>query len=1199
MSEFSVTRRITQRDMCPVENHMKLNLKCALLVCISFCTFAIIAQGCFAQTFSSSIAGTVTDPSGSVVPGTNVHLLNMSTHDTREAVASAAGTYRFDNLLPGTYQIAADASGFKAFVQSNMILPASTAATVNIPLSLGGVEQKVQVTAEAVLLDTETANNTATLDTHLITSLPNSYRNPLNFVFALAGTTEGQAGLTSRSGSFDQNGSMFGLTGGRTGNAQILIDGAPSTAVDWGGLFVAPNNDAVQEQQIVQNVYDAQYERSGSGVVTLITKSGSQNFHGTVYDYFRNSGLDANSWYNNRNDAPRGLLHRNQFGVTFGGPISRSRHLFFFAAYEGLRQPKTDATTLTVPTDAERNGDFSHTYNPDGSLQVIYNPFSTHQVTDSLGHTYYTRDPFPGNIIPSNLLNSVGQNIVNLYPQANRPSEGLHDSNNYFKQGSGSTVNDKFDWRIDWAQSEKNRMFARMSDRVRQKDNPACFFCNGADENSTNEDHGFQVVLNDTYTPSPTWVIDGYAAYGRWYETQAQTGHGKADASAIGLSPSLFQAPLLPLVHSDLYATLGTDYSSFNHYVRSNVTWLGNVTKQFTRHTLKFGANYGIAFMNNRQDNPGRFDFGRSFTSCEPGPGDGPCQVLLSSDTFNTGNGIASMLVGTGSGYSDIQMDPAMSLHTIGLFIQDQWRATDRMTITAGLRYENQRPATERFNRLTYFDKTAVNPLSSAVGFTVPGAFEYANSNNRFAWGPDNRNFAPRLGIAYKLTDKLVARVGAGLFYAPASAMISFDSPGQYLGFTSRTNWIGSVDSAGYIPTNLVSDPFPNGLVPPVGNKNGAMTQVGDGAGQIWPKGKHSIGYTEQWSIDLQYQIAKHAVVEAGYTGTRGRRLMYGNPDLNANQLPTQLLALGRDALSQQVDNPYYGVITDPNSPLSGEKVPYNQLLRPFPQFTYLNYARSLPGGSSAYDALNLKFTKQFSNGLSMISSYSWSKALDNGSEDFVGWAIGGLWRDAYNTKLDYAISMHDVPQSFVTAFVYQMPFGRGKRWGSGSSGIINEILGSWEVSGVVRLTSGLPLLAPFYSSNSLWDFGFPGQGVPNLVGNPKPAHQTTDNWINPDAFAEPADMTYGNMPARMTQLRESATKNVDLGVAKSFGPERFRAQFRAEFLNAFNHPFFGGTYYGGWGSNIDLCIDCGNLGKVYGTRNDPRNVQLSLKFMF
>src|SRR5437763_779893 len=357
---------------------MKLSLKCALLLSVSLCGLTIIAPNCFAQTFSSSIAGTVTDPSGSVVPGTNVHLLNMGTHDTREAVSSAAGTYRFDNLLPGTYQIAADASGFKAFVQSNMILPASTAATVNIPLALGGVEQKVQVTAEAVLLDTETANNTATLDTHLITSLPNSYRNPLNFVFALAGTTEGQAGLTSRSGSFDQFRSMFGLNRGRTGNEQVLIDGASSTAVDWGGLLVAPVNDSVQEQQVVQNVYDAQYERAGAGVVTLVTKTGGQTYHASVYDYMRNSAFDANSWSNNRNGAPKGLFHRNQFGVTFSGPISRSRHLFFFGAYEGLRQPETDSIgPITVPTAAERNGDFSHTYDENGNLLVIYNPFTS------------------------------------------------------------------------------------------------------------------------------------------------------------------------------------------------------------------------------------------------------------------------------------------------------------------------------------------------------------------------------------------------------------------------------------------------------------------------------------------------------------------------------------------------------------------------------------------------------------------------------------------------------------------------------------------------------------------------------------------------------------------------------------------------------------------------------------------------------
>jgi hypothetical protein len=1164
---------------------------------ILFAVYTVVAQCCFGQTFSSSIAGVVTDPSGSVVQGAKIHLRNMGTDDVRDTTTTAAGTYKFDNLLPGTYEIRAEAAGFKSYVQSNMILRASTAASINVPLTLGATDQSVQVTAEAVLLDTETATNLVTMDSHLIEALPNSYRNPLNFVFALAGTTEGQAGLTTRSGSFDQNGSMFGLNGGRTGNEQVLIDGAPSTAVDWGGLFVAPITDSVQEQQVIQNVYDPQYERSGAGVVTLITKNGSNSFHGGVYDYMRNSALDANSWSNGHFGGEKGLFHRNQFGAFLSGPISRSHHLYFYAAYEGLRQPETDSIVTTVPTAAERSGDFSQTLNPDGSLQVIYDPFSTHPD----GNGGFTRDPFPGNIIPSNLLNSTGTQLANLYPLPNHPNEGggPNEHNNYFAQAPGRTDNDKFDWRIDWDQSSKNRVFARMSDRVRQNFIPPCFFCNGADTGSNNEDYGFLIVVNDTYTPSPTWVIDAYAAYGRWWEGQTQVGLGKQNLSAIGLSPTFSpQLNGLPLVHADLYSNQGTEYSTYDRYVRSNATWIANFTKQFSRHTLKFGANYDLAFMNLRSDRPVTFDFGRSFTSCEPVTGG--CQAVLSSDNFTTGNAIASMLLGTGGGQSQIVMDPAMSLHTFGLYFQDQWRASNRLTITAGLRYENQRPATERFNRLTYFDGNAVNPISTAVGSPVHGAFQYASNNNRYAWEPDNRNFAPRVGIAYKVTEKLVARVGTGLFYSPASAMISFDAPGQFLGFNSTTNWIGSVNSQGFMPSNLVSDPFPNGLVQPAGNSLDGLTQVGDGAGQIWPKGQHRTGYTEQWSADLQYQLGSHAVAEIGYTGSRGHHLMYGNPDLNANQLPTQDLALGNH-LFDTVANPFFGV-ADPNTPLgSAQTVFRNQLLRPYPQYTYLNYTRSLPGASSAYDALTVKYTKQFSGGLSLISSYVWSKALDDGSEDLIGWAIGGLWRDAYNTKLDYGISMHDVPQSFATAFVYDLPYGRGKTWGGGAPAVISQILGNWQLSGVVRLTSGLPLLTPFYSDNPLADnFGFPGLRFPNLVGDPKPAHQTTDNWINPDAFASPGDFSLGYAPSRMNQLREGATKNVDFGVAKAFEvSERFKAQFRADFLNAFNHPTFGGLYYGGWGSNIDLCIDCGSLGTVYGTRDDPRNIQFSLKVTF
>jgi len=1158
----------------------------------------LLSWVCFGQTFSASISGVVTDPSGAVVANAQVHLKNTGTNDTREAVSQSNGAYNFDNLLPGTYEIRVEAPGFKAYVQSNMILRANTAASVNVALQVGSTQQQVSVSSEAVLIDTQSANNSVTMDNHLIEALPNSYRNPLNFVFALAGTTDAQSGLTSRSVSFDQYGSAFGLNGGRSGDEQILIDGAPSTAVDWGGLLVAPIQDSVQEQQIAQNEYDAQYERAGSGVVTLITRSGTNTFHGEVYDYLRNSALDANTWSNDQSGAPKNELHRNQFGVNFGGPLWKKANLYFFGAYEGLRQPDTESSGfLTVPTAAERAGDFSGTYNADGTPAVVYNPFSTHLVTDASGNTYYTRSPFPGNKIPSNLFNPVGQKILNLYPLPNRPSQGINDLNNYFAQGKGLTANDKFDWRVDWNQTSTNRIFVRMSDRVRQDYTPACFFCNGADNNATNDDSGFQVVVNDTATPSPTWVIDSYIAYGRWKEGQTSIGFGVANASNIGLSPSLFQAPLLPLVNADLYQTLGSTYSSYNRYIRSNDTALVNFTKEFSRHTLKFGANYDVALMNNIQESPGTFNFSRSMTSCDPGPDGGPCQAMLSS--ILSGNSIASMLLGTGNGSANVQMDPAMSLHTYGVYIQDQWRANQRLTITLGVRYENQRPATERLNRLAYFNTTARNPISSALASPVFGQFEYAgqNGNDRYAWAPENTDLAPRLGIAYKVTDKLVARAGAGIFFEPASAMISFDNPGQFLGFSSTTNWIGTQNGEGYIPSNLVSNPFPSGIVQPTGYLQGPLTYVGNGASQIWPKGKHSIGYAEQWSFDLQYQLSPHSVLEAGYTGVRGRRLMYGNPNINADQLPTQDLALG-NALNNIVANPFYGVITDPNSALSGPTITYNQLLRPYPEYTNLTWTRSLPGARSQFDALNLKYTHAFSNGLSLISTYQWSKALDNGSEDYLGWAIGNMWRDSYNTKLDYGISAHDVPQSFATAFVYQLPYGSGKKWGSGAPWIVKQVFGNWEISGVVRLTSGLPLLPVQYSSNPLSQYGFPGPGLPNLIGNPKPANQSANNWINAAAFAAPTPFTYGNEPQHMTQLREAATKNLDISIAKYFGPERFRAQLRGEFLNVFNHPIYGGEFYGG-SSNIGNCLDCGGLGQVYGTRNDPRNIQVSLKVMF
>ncbi|MBV9759114.1 MAG: TonB-dependent receptor [Acidobacteriaceae bacterium] len=1166
-----------------------------ILLCAAAALLGV--QYCAAQTFSSSITGIVSDPAGARIKGVKIQLKNIGNNDVRDTVSSEDGSYQFQNLLPGNYEITAQLSGFKSYTQTNMVLRADTAATVNIPLQVGDVQQKVDVTGEAVLVDTESANNSVSMDSHLIESLPNNTRNPLNFVFSLAGTTEAQGNQTSRSQTFDQLFSQFGLNGGRDSDEQILIDGAPSTAMDWGGLMVSPMNDSVQEQQVATNVYDAQYERSGMGVVTLITKGGTNQFHGEAYDYLRNSALDANTWANDEFDSPKGQFKRNQFGGNVGGPILKRYNLFFFGAYEGLRQPDTENSgLLTVPTAAERTGDFSQTLNSSGTPDIIYNPFSTVQATDSQGNVYYTRTPFAGNKIPTNLISPIGAKIANLYPLPNRPSQGPNDYNNYYGQAPGNTTNDKFDWRVDWDQSSVHRMFVRMSDRVRENQAPACFFCNGADTGYSNDDNGFQVVINDTITPTPTWVIDTYIGYSRWHEQQTPVGLGKASAATIGLPDSDFQAPVLPTVNVDNYTNLGN--GTYERYIRYSETAQVNLTKQLSKHTLKFGANYDIFMINNEPEGVGSLTFNNQETACDPDSNTGatgPCQAQAYGSIYS-GNGLASTLLGVfGNATSTTSIDPAMSEHVYGAYVQDQWRVTPRLTINAGLRYENQRPATERYNRIDWFDPTVVNPISAQLGYNVYGGFEYANANNRYAWAPDNLNFAPRMGVAYKITDRFVARAGAGIFFTPASAMLSFDG-GQFLNYGSFTQSFGTVNGEGLVPQGSASNLFPNGFTPQVGSSEGLLTYVGLSPQQVWPKGSHPIGYTEQFSFDLQYQLDSHSVVEAGFTDVRGRKLMYGNPDINANQLPTQDLALG-NALFNQVANPFYGIITNPNSSLNGPTIYQYQLMQPYPEFSAITYARSLPGASSEYNALNLKYNRAFSNGFSLIATYVWSKALDDGSEDLIGWSVGNMWRDSYNTMLDYGVSTHDQPQSFAVAGVYDLPYGTGKQWGSNAPWILRQTLGNWELSTNIRVASGLPIFGIIddYDSPLNNNFGFPSPQVPDLVGNPVPANQNPNQWFNPNAFLSTyGQYAIGNSPIKQPALREAPTENWDLAVAKGFGPERFRVQFRGEFLNVFNHPIFGGNY------NFNDCLTCGGtFGQVYGTRNDPREIQFSLKAMF
>jgi hypothetical protein len=618
-----------------------------------------------------------------------------------------------------------------------------------------------------------------------------------------------------------------------------------------------------------------------------------------------------------------------------------------------------------------------------------------------------------------------------------------------------------------------------------------------------------------------------------------------------------------------------------------------NATKERSSHSFKFGGSGELALINNVDRFSGNFYFGRGFTSCDPADG-GLCIAQEASDI--SGNSVASLLLGVGGGDAPMNPDKAMALRTYGLFFQDTWRASRRLTLTLGLRWEAQRPATERFNRLAYFDPNVVSPLNGQVplGREIVGGFRYASADNRFAWPADNTDLAPRVGLAYRLTDRLVMRAGAGIFYAPASAMISFDDPGQFIGFSTNTTWAGSVGGAGLVPAATLSNPFPNGKNQPTGSSAGLLTGVGEGISQVWPWAPHPTGYKSHFSVDFQYELANRAVLEAGYTGWRGRKLMYGQPAFNPNQLPTQFLSLG-NRLDDMVPNPFYGVIESGN--LSDEMVPYHRLLRPFPHFDWMNYARSLPGAQADFDSLNLKFNYQATSGFSILSTYQYSRVKDNGGEDYLGWGLGAQFRDTYNTRLEYGVSSHDMPHSFVNALVYELPVGAGKKFGGSLPKPAEQVVGGWQVSGIVRMNSGVPMTPVFVGwENLLGQYGF-GYYAPDLVGNPKLSNRTAERWVDESAFAEPKPFTLGNAPQFNADMRESPTQNVDLSLAKNFKAEAFRIQFRADFLNLFNTPQFGGG--NNWGGNIDSCLTCGQFGKVIGVRNLPRNIQLGLRLEY
>jgi hypothetical protein len=1051
-----------------------------------------------------------------------------------------------------------------------------------------------------VALNTADATVATDLGEEQITQIPLDFRSPYFLVSLNSGTSRGAVwqtfnggGMTSGPGA-DQDAGAFVMNGSRYGTVGFLLDGHWNGSADWDAIMYGPTVDETQEMKIQQNVFTTQYGLSMGQVINVITKSGTSELHGGIFEFIRNNDLDANNWFNDRAGIPLPHFERNQFGGTIGGPIyiphifNRKDKLFFFGSYEGLRQGSPLTETVTVPTSDFIKGNFSALLGAQSGNDAlgrpiyqgaIYNPLTTRAITagdvdPSTGLTAtasgYIRDPIEGNIITSTMMDPVAKAAAAYFP----PATGAGTSSNFTASVSTPTSQDKYTVRVDDTISDKSSFFTRWSQTFEFKGRTGAFYGpnDPAGQGEKAPNNRYDVGAGVTHTFSPTFVMSVNAGMNRWVEGRVEQGYGFS-ASKLGL-PTFFDeiTNQFPNFSMDGTAPLGTSTAQAE-YIRQ--TWSGGVdfTKVIGAHTLSFGY-MNIEFIGNgRSGDQSYFNFPQSMT-------EGPDPTVGNP---RTGWGFASFLLGTGnSGGLPQNASGAFIKKYNGGYLQDQWQLSRRLTATVGLRYEIQAAPTERHNRMSYFDFTDTNPiqaqLATGANIATPGYLVYNSSSNRGLYDPQYDSFAPRVSLSYKVTDKMVVRAGYGIFDLPNYV---FSLPFQ--GYSETTPFVGTVD--GITPNNLVKNPFPGGLIAPPGNSLGPLTNVGLGVSAV--NRKRPISYVNNWMFGVQYAFTAKDKVDASYVGNHGVQLDYSSYE--SNQLNPAKVQLG-DQLLTPVTNPFYGLISSSSCGLDQPTVPAGQLLRPFPQ--YCSVASLLPlGGSSWYDGATIEYTHQFNHNVYLLASYTVSKFLDNteGDADWTSGANSGI-RNVYNLAAEKALDPNDIPQSFVVSYIAQLPFGKGQKYGRNMHRAPNAVLGGWQFSGVGSYKKGMPLGITTSTNNA----GVLGNSQrPNLVGNPNAVPAGVDRhneWFNTAAFAQPPAYTFGNIGRSLPSTRGPGLSNWDLGLQKYFSlTERVRMQFRAEFYDAFNHPNF---------YNPDTNLGDGAFGQLNSVF-PGRDIQFALKLDF
>ncbi len=1112
-----------------------------------FSILAVVAS--YGQEFKGTILGRISDATGAVVPGAKITITNQDTNVPVEVRSNTEGNYTAPFLLPGTYKVAAAAEGFRTALRENVVVQVNDRIALDFTLQVGAVGETITVEAESPQLQTASADlgqvaDRAFLDDAVLTSTVLQLANMAPGVLAT-----GNLGFGGTMGNGQNDIAVNGGNGTQKGN-DITIDGSPALAPRQSGLAVGvPLTDAVQEFKIVTTMFDASLGRSNGGALSITTRSGTNEYHGSAFYYTQTRDLNANSWTNNRVGIPKPDVDLYSIGGTVGGPVQLPKYdghnrTFFFFGYERDRNGNHAPALAFVPTGEMRKGDFSKTLASAGGPLALYDPLST--VVNSSGK-FVSRTLFADAVIPSDRLNPIGVAALGKLPDPNLNVTPRINNPNWTADMKFPQITRNWQVRIDHALGSRQRLFGRlaMPEYIGSPD-PAYFPGaysvppNGTSNLNTDSRRHKAVTLDDTVIFSPSLVGSFRLGLTRIWTYNFMPGdtENPADLNLPDAITGHQWHPAWPIF--DLSGD-GAPFIGSRPRQSVNDIWsfMNNFNRPLGGHSLRFGVDYRLTRWN--ENNPGtyangQFVFNNTLTRQDP----------TKSSTGNTsGSAMASLLLGLprtqsnrGIGYTS---PLSLQTHYAGFYFQDDWKVTRRLTLNLGMRYDLETPPTERFDRLLYsFDP------DFDVGITVPGlgplngAVRFVNDGGigRRQGVIDRNNFGPRIGLAYSAGDNTVIRAGYGIFYS--SDVNQVNAPTTDGAFGAITQYVGSTGSDTLpIPGVSLSNPFPNGYVTPTGKSLGTLTDLGSTVTYVNPN--RVLPYVQQWQFSIQRQFPGRVLGEIGYVGMHSVKQF---ENLSLNDTPDSQLGN-----TVNVPNPFLGLLPAVSTLGQGSTVLATQLMKTYPQFSTVTLQRN-NDGRVLYHSLQTRVQKRFSSGLQFVGNYTYSKSLQY------------LQTSAVNVRHNNrTVSPIDYPHMFNLFLTYDMPFGRGRSIGRNWARWLDTVVGGWTVAFTTHYQSGVPLAVtdtngtPIPIGNPTTSGGIAsrlGDRVDPATGLPANPFFSRDVWIRMPNF------TVSPEPALWSWLRGPSHWNQNATLTKSIAvTERYKVELRAMAVSPFNHPVF------------------------------------------